>query len=57
MEFFSLSKEHDIAIDMEWIPHSDNEVAYYLSKIVDFDDRGVKDSYFQAVCHLGPIYC
>ena len=35
MEIFSLSKEHDIAIDMEWIPRSDNEVADYLSKIVD----------------------
>jgi len=34
---------------MEWIRRSDNEVADYLSKIVDFDDRGVKDSYFQAV--------
>ena len=44
MEFFSHSKEHDIAIDMEWIPRSDNEVADYLSKIVDFDDCGVKDS-------------
>ena len=43
MEIFSLSKEHDIAIDMEWIPRSDNEVADYLSKFVDFDD------YFQTV--------
>jgi len=25
---------------MEWIPRSDNEVADYLSKIVDFDDWG-----------------
>ena len=25
------------------IPRSDNEVADYLSKIVDFDDWGVKD--------------
>ena len=49
MEMFSLSREHDIAIDMEWIPRSDNEVADYLSKIVDFDDRGVKDSYFHTL--------
>ena len=42
MEIFSLSKEHDIAIDMEWIPQSDSEVADYFSKIVDFDDWGVK---------------
>jgi len=33
MKIFSLSKEHDIAIVMEWIPRlrSDNEVANYLS--------------------------
>ena len=56
MEIFSLSKEHDIAIDMEWIPRSDNEVADYLSKIVDFDDWGVKDSYFQTVNSIwGPF--
>ena len=42
MEIFSLSKEHDIVIDMEWIPQSDNEVADYLSKIVDFDDWVLK---------------
>ena len=49
MGIFSLSKEHDIVVDMEWIPRSDNEVSDYLSKIVDFDDWGVKDSYFQSV--------
>ena len=27
MEIFSLSNEHDIAIDMEWIPRSDNGFA------------------------------
>ena len=56
MEIFSLSKEHDIAIDMEWIPRSDNEVADYLSKFVDFDDWGVKDSYFQTLNSIwGPF--
>ena len=56
MEVFSLSKEHDIAIDMEWIPRSHNEVADYSSKIVDFDDWGVKDSYFQTVNSIwGPF--
>ena len=56
MEIFSFSKEHDIVIDMEWIPRSDNEVADYLSKIVDFDDWGVKDSYFQTVNSIwGPF--
>ena len=44
-----LSKEHDVSIDIEWIPHSENKVADYLSKIVDFDNWCVKDSYFWAV--------
>ncbi|CAH3182569.1 unnamed protein product, partial [Porites lobata] len=39
-----------------WIPRSDNEVADYLSKFVDFDDWGVKDSYFQTVNSIwGPV--
>ena len=49
MDIFLLSKEHDVSIDIEWIPRSENEVADYLSKIVDFDDWCVKDSYFRAV--------
>ena len=49
MEIFSLSREHDVVIDIERIPRSENEVADYLSKIVDFDDWSVKDSYFRAV--------
>ena len=56
MEIFSLTKEHDVIIDMEWIPRSGNEVADYLSKIVDFDDWSVKDSYFGAVDSIwGPF--
>ena len=56
MEIFSLSREHDVVIDIEWIPRSENEVADYLSKIVDFDDWSVKDSYFRAVDSIwGPF--
>ena len=41
---------------MEWIPRSDNEVADYFSKIVDFDDWGVKDSYFHTLNSIwGPF--
>lgn len=46
MEIFFFFKEYDIVIDMEWIFWLDNEVVDYLSKIVDFDDWGVKDFYF-----------
>ena len=51
-----LSKEHDVSIDIEWIPRSANEVADYLSKIFDFDDWCVRDSYFRAVDSMwGPF--
>ena len=46
---FRFSKEHDVILDIEWIPRSENEVADYLSKIVDFDDWYVKDLYFSTV--------
>lgn len=51
-----LSKEHDVSIEIEWIPRSENEGADYLSKIVDFDDWCVRNSYFRAVDSIwGPF--
>ena len=47
--FFSLSREYEVVIDIEWIPRTENEAADYLSKIVDFDDWSVEESYFRAV--------
>ena len=56
MEIFLLSKEPDVSIDIEWIPRSANEVADYLSKIIDFDDWCGRDSYFRAVDSMwGPF--
>ena len=56
MEIFLLSKEHDVSIEIEWIPRSENEGAHYLSKIVDFDDWCVRNSYFRAVDSIwGPF--
>ena len=50
MEIFSLSKEHNVIIDIEWIPRSENDVADCL------EDWSVKDSYFQAVDSIwGPF--
>ena len=46
---FRFSKEHDVILDIEWTPRSENEVADYLSKIVDFDYWYVKDIYFSTV--------
>ena len=56
MEIFLLSKKHDVSIDIEWIPRSANEVADYLSKIVDIDDWCVRDSYFRAVDSMWGVF-
>ena len=45
-----------LALDIEWIPRSANEVADYLSKIVDFDDCCVRDSYFRAVDSMWGVF-
>lgn len=46
---FRFSKEHGVILDIEWTPRSENEVADYLSKIVDFDYWYVKDLYLSTV--------
>ena len=56
MDIFSLSREYEVVIDIEWIPRTENEAADYLSKIVDFDDWNVEESYFRAVDSVwGPL--
>ena len=49
MDIFSLSREYEVIIDIELIPRTENEAADYLSKIVDFDDWSVEESYFRAI--------
>lgn len=46
LDIFSLSEAYTIVIEIQWIPRTENEVANYLSKTVDFDEWTVKDSYF-----------
>ena len=55
VDIFHTAKENNIEIEAEWIPHSLNEKADYLSKIVDCDDWTVKDCYFHTVAsYWGP---
>ena len=38
LAIFSTSLAHCIHIEPEWIPRKDNEVADYLSRLVDYDN-------------------
>ena len=56
LEIFLFCKEYDIAIDVEWIPRSETEIADYLSKVVDYDDWSVKELYYRIAESLsGPF--
>ena len=55
LDIFQTAKYNKIDIEVEWISRTQNEIADYLSKIVDHDDGTVKDCYFHAVTSVwGP---
>ena len=44
---FSISLSQHIHIEPEWVPREDNEVADYLSCIVDYDDWSLSHNTFR----------
>ena len=49
LDVYYFTKHHDILLDVEWIPRTQNEKADYLSKTIDAEDWRVRDVYFQTV--------
>ena len=47
LSIFSICLEKGISIKIEWIPRNLNTKADYISRIVDFDDWEVSESFFQ----------
>ena len=43
---FSFCVTNNISLEVEWIPRTENERAYYISRIVDADDWAVSDIIF-----------
>ena len=55
LSVFHLSVTHHLTIEPEWIPRSGNQVADYLSRIVDEDDWMVHPTIFDQLDHMwGP---
>ena len=55
MCIFQTCLQHGIKLEMEWIPRSKNEVADYISRIVDLDDWQVNPTIFHMFDRLwGP---
>ena len=55
LNIFETCFEYGIRLDMEWIPHSFNDEADYVSRIQDFDDWRVNPQLFGNIGKLwGP---
>lgn len=48
-EIFEVCMSFDIAMEIEWLPRSQNDKADYLSRIVDLDDWSMSAALFQLV--------
>ena len=46
---FSICTKHSISIDIQWIPRKENTKADYISKMVDHEDWGVTDNFFEFI--------
>ena len=46
---FEFCKKHNISVNIQWIPREENEKADYLSKLIDYDDWGVSDDFFEYI--------
>ena len=49
IDIFKLAIQNNIVIEPEWIPREQNEVADYLSRIIDYDDWGLSVPVFQLI--------
>jgi hypothetical protein len=55
-DIYLFTKSNNISLSVDWIPRSQNEQADYFSKIIDFEDWRVNDSYFcMASARWGPF--
>ena len=47
MNIFSVCVQKGIIIDIQWIPRQENVKADYISNIIDYEDWGVTNEFFQ----------
>jgi hypothetical protein len=56
MSIFSICLINGISIEIQWIPREGNTQADYLSKIIDYEDWGVSEMFFNFMNELWGIY-
>lgn len=46
LSIYEFCKQHNILVNIPWIPREDNVKADYLSKLIDYNDWGVSVDFF-----------
>ena len=55
VKIFRFYAEHNICLEVQWIPRTENERADYISRLIDFDDWQITSEFFPRLEELwGP---
>ena len=46
VKIFQWCSEHNIRLEVQWIPRTENEKADYISRLIDFDDWQITQEFF-----------
>ena len=46
VKIFQFCAEHNIRLEVQWIPRTENEKADYISRLIDFDDCQITPEFF-----------
>ena len=49
IKIFQSCAKHQIQLDVQWIPRTDNEKADYISRLIDIDDWQITQEFFQLI--------
>ena len=49
IKIFQFCAKHQIQLDVQWIPRTDNEKADYISRLIDIDDWQITQEFFQLI--------
>ena len=49
LNIFQFCHEHCISLDPQWVPRRENQIADEISRIVDLDDWGVSQIFFNFI--------
>ena len=56
LEIYEISRFNNIDLQVRWIPRDENEIAYFISKMIAVDDWQISNDFFEYLNNLwGPF--